>query len=76
MTAESYVPFATEVGGTNWPYWLLTALLVVVSTCLGLVARQRDRAQEERDLYRAALLRVDPHEALVVAEVLHPGTGR
>jgi hypothetical protein len=56
----------------GWPYWLVTGLLILVMVCLVIIAYQRDTARTEADLYRAALLRVDPHEALAVAEALHP----
>jgi hypothetical protein len=55
-----------------WAYWLLVALLVVLLVCVAAIAYQRDAARLERDLYRSALLRVDPHAAFAVAEVLHP----
>jgi hypothetical protein len=38
-----------------WPYWLLTALLVLVLVCLGIVAWQRDAARMDADALRAEL---------------------
>jgi hypothetical protein len=55
-----------------WAYWLLVAVIVVLLVCVAVIAYQRDAARLERDLYRSALLRADPHEAFAVAEVLHP----
>lgn len=58
---------------TPWPYWLLTALLVVLCVCVGIIAGQRDKAQMERDTYRDALWRADPDEARQLSVALKVG---
>lgn len=55
----------TDVG-----YWLLTALLVLVIVCLGVVVYQRDTAQCDLETYRQRLAAVDPEEARTLAMVL------
>lgn len=56
-----------------WPYWLLTALLLLLIVCLGIVAGQRDKYRTEADTYRAALWRADPDEARAVSLALRVG---
>lgn len=50
-------------------YWLLAGFLVLLIVALGIVSDQRDRARTNLDLYRSALIRVDPEEARALAFV-------
>lgn len=56
-----------------WPYWLLTALLVLQCVCLGILGHQRDKARTAADTYRAALAHVDPDEARRLTIALQVG---
>lgn len=56
-----------------WPYWLLTALLLLLVGCLGVVASQRDKYRNEADTYRDALWRADPEEARALSIALRVG---
>lgn len=56
-----------------WPYWLLTAVMVLLIVSLGIVTGQRDKARTDADLYRHALIRVDPQEARAMAFISAEG---